>query len=154
MKLPIKSADVRLYKLRYSKTLLSLEIAFLLMLYVSLFVYRAELWFLPCLLLSTLLTYIYFSLYSVINQWPSGLTIEIRVSTAQLIVHDGQSKTCFPIHKVNIRMTRWFVMLDFADSSNQQSVTVFNDSFDDVNHYTSFRRNLILLQREEMQHVS
>ncbi len=154
MKLPIKFADVRLYKVRYSRFILSLEITFLLMFFVSLFVYRAELWLLPSLILSILLTYIYFSLYSVINQWPNGLTFEIRFSTAQLIVHDGKSRTSIPIHNVNIMMTRWFVMLKIETSSNQRSVTVFKDSFDDVNHYTSFRRNLILMQREEKQHIS
>jgi len=154
MKLPIKSASVRLYKVRYSRIILSLEITFLLMFFASLFVYRAELWFLPSLILSILLTYIFFSLYSVINQWPNGLTLEIRESTAQLIVHDGQSMSSFPIQKVNIRMTRWFVMLQTGTTSKHQTVTLFKDSFDDVNHYTSFRRNLILMQREVMQYDS
>ena len=148
MKSPTKSADVRLYKVRYSKFILSLEIVFLLMLFVSLLAYRAELWLLPSFILSIILSYIYFSLYSVINQWPDGLTFEFRKSTAQLIVHDGQSMSRLPIQNVNIRMTRWFVMLQTGESSNQRSVTVFKDSFDDVNHYTSFRRNLILMQRE------
>jgi len=154
MKLPIKSASVRLYKVRYSRIILSLEITFLLMFFASLFVYRAELWFLPSLILSILLTYIFFSLYSVFNQWPNGLTLEIRESTAQLIVHDGQSMSSFPIQKVNIRMTRWFVMLQTGTTSKHQTVTLFKDSFDDVNHYTSFRRNLILMQREVMQYDS
>jgi len=154
MKLPIKSASVRLYKVRYSRIILSLEITFLLMFFASLFVYRAELWFLPSLILSILLTYIFFSLYSVINQWPNGLTLEIRESTAQLIVQEGQSMSSFPIQKVNIRMTRWFVMLQTGTTSKHQTVTLFKDSFDDVNHYTSFRRNLILMQREVMQYDS
>ena len=154
MKLPIKSADVRLYKVRYSRFIFKTELALILIIYSSLFFYRADLWFLPTLFLTILLTCIYFSLYSVIRQWPDGLTLEIRHSTGQLMLHDRLAVTSDPVQKISIRMTRWFVMLRVGESPDQKNLTVFKDSFDDMNHYTSFRRNLILLQREEKQYVS
>jgi hypothetical protein len=154
MKLPIKSADVRLYKVRYSRFIFKTELVLILITFSSLFVYRAELWFLPTFFLTILLTYIYFSLYSVIRQWPDDLTLEIRHSTCRMIFHDQLKVTSYPVQKISIRMTRWFVILRVGESSDQQNLTFFKDSFDDMNHYTSFRRNLILLQREEKQYVS
>ena len=144
-----KSASVRLYNIRYSRIILKLEIILVLAIFMSLFMVSDDLWLLPCLLLCLLLTFIFFSSYSVITQFPKGLVFEFRTAPDRLIWYDSAGEFSFLLQDADVRMTRWFVLFKLVNSSNQCYRVVLLDSFDDMNHYTSFRRHLVLYRRDK-----
>lgn len=149
MILQTKPASVRHFKIRYSKLILKFEITFIVVLFLSLFMVRNELWFLPVLVLYCLITFIYFSLFSINKRFPEKLVFEFRTAPERLIWYDSAGESSFLLQDVDIRMTRWFVMLKLVNSSSQWCGVVLQDSFDNMNHYTSFRRQLLLKKRDE-----
>ncbi len=150
---PTKSASVRLYNIRYSRIILKLEISLILITFVSLVFLREELWLFPCLILNTLLTFIFLSSFSIITQFPKRLVFEFRTAPDRLIWYDSTGESSFLLQDVKVRMTRWFVMLKLVNSAKQWNGVLLQDSFVDMSHYTSFRRQLLLKKREDM-HVS
>lgn len=144
MTLQTKYANVRRYKIRYSKIILKLEIFIVFISFISQLLAAENIWLLPSLFLTSLICYIYFSKYSVIKQFPQSMILEFRSAPERLIWYDSEGESSFLIQDVDIRMTRWFVLLKHKNAPSLKSIVVLQDSFDGMNDYTSFRRHLLL----------
>ncbi len=142
MTLQIKSASVRRYKIRYSKIIFKLEIILIIIFFSGLFMAGDEVWLLPALTLYFLITFIFFSSYSISKQIPEGLIVEFKSSPDRLIWYDSSKETSFLMEDVDIRLSRWLVLLKLVNRSGKWYLIVLQDSFDDINHYSHFRQHL------------
>lgn len=138
-----KSATVRRYKIHFSKTILFLEIIFFLVVLSSLILILSGWWLLAVLLLFFLLAVQFFLHDSIITQYPAGASIEIRMNPDRLICYDLSEESDYFIEDIKIIYSRWFVYIRLQQSPRLYSRLLLADSFDDKNHYSSFRRQLI-----------
>lgn len=148
MTLQTKSADVRYFKICYSRFFYKFEITFIGILFLSLILIRNELWFLPVLILSCLICFIYFSLFSINHHLPEKLVIEFRTAPDQLICYDSSGETSFLLHDIEFRMTRWFIILKLKSAFGIRNFILLADCFEDMNYYSNFRRQLLLRKSE------
>ena len=139
-----KSASARLYSISYSKIILKLEILLVLIIFISQLMVSDDLWLLPSLFVSGLICFIYFSSYSIITQFPQGLVFEFRTAPDRLIWYDSAGESSFLLQDMDVRITRWFVLLKLENSSGPRYRVLIKDSFIDMSDYTSFRRYLLL----------
>lgn len=144
-----KSANVQLYKIYYSRKIFKVEIIIVLTLFLSLIMMSDEVWFIPCFILYCLIAFIYFSKYSIKHQFSQQMTFEFRTAPDRLIWYDSAGESSFLLQDVKVRMTRWFVILKLVNSSKKWNGVLLQDSFVDMSHYTGFRRQLLLLNRED-----
>ncbi|MBC8212644.1 MAG: hypothetical protein H8E21_16425 [Gammaproteobacteria bacterium] len=144
---PAKSDNVLRYKLRYSRFLFKLEVLTSLILLASLLAGRFDLWLLPALCIYLLLIFIFFAKYSIIRQFGSHSAVEFRSSPERLIWYDQNTETDFLQEEIDVIITRWFVLLKLGKRPNQMNRVMLKDSFDDMNHYSSFRRQILLKLR-------
>ena len=139
----IKSGSAQLYHLRYSKIILKLEITFVMMMFVCQLALAKEIWLPPSLFLSAVIGYIYFSKFSITTQFPQGLCCQFRTAPDRLIWYDSAGESTFLIEDMDIRITRWFVLLTLANESNRLHRVLLKDSFENMKYYTDFRRQLL-----------
>ena len=144
---PAKSDYVLRYNLRYSRFIFRLEIVLSLIFFASLLAGRFDIWLIPALLMYLLLLYIFFSKFSILRQFSPDSALEFRSSPDRLIWYDQNTETNFLYGEVEVIITRWFVVLKLGKRSNQINRVMLKDSFDDMNHYSSFRRQIQLKLR-------
>ena len=143
---PTESANVRLYKLRYSRTLLSLEILLIASVYATLLVFNAqyELW--PSFIVVTLLSIIFFLRFSIVARFPHGLQIEFRSEPDRLLCYHRSQRSSYPLTQVTTRMTRWTLHLKLGQYPDTVYLPLLRDSFEQASHYAAFRRHLLAKQ--------
>ncbi len=146
---PSKSAIAQRYNLRYSHSIARLEILVLLLIGAGLIGSIEQLWFIPTLLLCSLLAFLFVKRDSIRNQFNAHTVIEFRTAPARLIWYDDFSEISFNAHDIEVRLTRWFILLRLKGKTKTLHRVLLRDSFDSLGDYTRFRRQII-----EMMHVS
>lgn len=139
----VKSATVLRYNIQYSTTVFILEIIFFLVVLTSLILIISGGWLLAVLSLFFLMAGSFFLQDSIITQYPAGAWIEIRMNPDRLICYDQSDESGYFIEDIKILFSRWFVYIRMQQSPRRYSRLLLADSFDDMSHYTSFRRQLI-----------
>ena len=138
-----QSAPGQRYKLTYSSRLLQLEILFFVIVFTSLMLLVRGWWLLPALVLGGLLCLQFFLRQSVFRQFTEPCAIELRMKPRRLICYYQQGECCFSQEQITIKMSRWFVLIKLRNGSHRFDRILLADSFDNSNHYSQFRRNLI-----------
>ena len=144
-KMPVEneSTQIQLYRLYPSRTLTMIEVMLHFML-LAIIIAELSGWLLfVTLLLLGLLGWRYFSAGSSRHAL-SDASIEVRASeTAPLIGwRDGAGETRYPAADVRVIMSRYFVLLQFGAGPGRSDKLLLADSFDDINGYTRFRRQM------------
>jgi len=143
MSLQEKSAAALLYNLRYSKTIVGLEIFFHVLVFIAILQSPGGWWLLAMLALFFLIAIRFFAQESIHTQFPRGSRMEIRHKPPRLIWYDHDHWHEYDLQQLRCIMTRWFVLLQFGPYGNRNYKLLLADSFDDKSHYTRFRRQLI-----------
>ncbi len=142
-----KYEDIFSFNIHYSKIIFKFEIVFIVTLFISLFSIRQDIWFIPALFLYCLITYIFFKRFSIIRQFPQQLNFEFRKAPDRLICYDLSSESTYLFQDIDVLITRWFIILKLTNSTKRWQLVLLQDSFDSMNHYTSFRRKLLLSKK-------
>lgn len=139
---PKESAAARFYKLHYSPTLFKLEILLTALVYATLLIFHQQYDLLPALLMVSLMAFIFFKRYSCRIRFPKHLLIEFRSEPERLICYDNNMESSYSLDQVDVRLTRWFVLLKLERFPAARRLALLQDSFEDIHHYTAFRRFL------------
>ncbi len=138
-----KFATVRLYKLHYSKKIFTLEILIHTLLFFAIINLMYDAWMLIILALYFLLSIRFFLTESIRTQFLYNPAITFRKGVDCLILSDDEGEKLYQSDEVNIFTTRWFILLQLGRGKSRLKKWLLADSFQDMNHYTSFRRQLI-----------
>jgi hypothetical protein len=108
---------------------------------------RPDLWLILSLITYLLLTFIFFAKYSINRQFSEDTAVEFRSSPDRLIWYDQKTETNFLYDEIEVIITRWFVLLKLGKNSHQINRLMLKDSFENMDHYSSFRRQILLKLR-------
>lgn len=131
------------FNLNYSKKALSLEIFFHGLILVCIVNVIQGWWSVPVVLLFLLLTLRFFQVDSIVAQFKKNTVIEFRHDFETLLWSDETGSTAYSTAEIKIFMTRWFILLQLGKGKTRINRLLLADSFDDISHYTCFRRQLI-----------
>ncbi len=140
---PQKFAHVRFYKLFYSKKIFTLEILIHILVLIAIINLMHDLWMLIVLTLYLLLTIRFFQTESVRVQFNHHPAISFRKETDCLALSDDEGDKLYKSDEIKIFTTRWFILLQLGRGKSRLNKWLLSDSFQDMTHYTSFRRQLI-----------
>lgn len=143
MTLHRKLETAPLYKIRYSKIVVAVEVIILVLIAVSIVHLLEGSGLVLIGLLYVLLTIRFFLVDSISKKIPPGSVIEIRKTPECLIWYDHDLVTHYSIAEIKIFITRWFILLQLGRGKSRTSKLLLVDSFADISHYTCFRRQLI-----------
>ncbi len=136
-------ATVHHYHLRYSRTVLGIEIALQILVLICLVNSVPLPWLVVFVALLLLLAVHYFQHSSIIHAFPSGSRIELRDTPPTLIWYDAEQSREIPWNRCKIYRTRWFLLLQLDRGAAACHKLLLADSFEDNYHYTRFRRQSI-----------
>jgi hypothetical protein len=140
---------VRRYNVRFSRFILKLEIFAYLIFSGAILLHSSYAWWLPAIVIMLLSAFVFFSKYSIVTQFSPLTTLEFRSAPERLIWIDRNQQKHFPVEQMEVRMTRWFVLLKLGNKPDQMHRVMLKDSFDDTHQYASFRRQLLLNGQEK-----
>lgn len=141
-----KFVDARLFKLRYSSTVFSLEIAFFSLLAASLIAILSMPWLWLWLFALILLVDHFFRYLSVIHQFSDDFRIEFRMNPSRVICYDHKDDFVYGSHQVKTYLSPWFVLLELNHPQRTRRLLLLSDSFQNNSDYAIFRRQLIELK--------
>jgi len=110
--------------------------------YATLLIFHQQYDLLPALLMVSLMAFIFFKRYSCRIRFPNHLQIEFRSEPDRLICYDHKMESSYLLDQVDVRLTRWFVLLKLGRFPARLNLALLQDSFEDIHHYTAFRRFL------------
>ena len=140
---PTKSEIAQHFRLRYSRTLLKIEILLIALVYATLLIYHDQYDLAPSFIIVTLIVFIFFMRFSVVARFPHGLRMEFRADPESLICYYQGQQSSYPMEQVEVRMTRWSVQLRLGRFPDAMHLALLQDSFEDIHHYAAFRRHLL-----------
>ncbi len=94
------------------------------------------------LTLFIVLAWRYFSRAASAQQFPPGSSIALDSSAQKLTWHDGEQSQQFGIEQSSVITSRYLVLLRLGQGSKRLDKLLLADSFDDINRYTRFRRQI------------
>ncbi len=138
---PLRSEPAQLYKLKYSRIILGIEIAIHVLLLIAIVQLIQDTWLSLFVLLFVLLTIQFFQTQSIIAQFNQA-AIEIHGQAHKLIWYDQQGEKVYNLDEIKLVASRWFILLQLGQGKQKFNRLVLADSFVDKTHYTRFRRQL------------
>jgi hypothetical protein len=138
----LDSASVQLYVLRPSRTvwLIELTLHAIVFLLVVAELQGGMLWL--ALTLFVALAWRYSSSAVSQHQLPPGSSLELNAIAQKLTWNDGNAPCQFGIEQSSVIMSRYLVLLRLGQGRRRLHKLLLADSFDDINRYTRFRRQI------------
>lgn len=139
---PTESVTAQLYRPRYSRTLLKIEILLVALVYCILIIKHQDYDLTPSFIIVTLISFIFFMRFSIRVRFPHDMKLEFRSDPLRVICYDKNLETCYLPDQIEVRMTRWFVSLKLGRYPHSLHLPLLADSFEQPSHYSAVRRFL------------
>jgi hypothetical protein len=148
MQISAQPTAPRRFVIKPSATLVSIEIALHLFVAAGLLALPTDWFKLMLVVLFTLTSVDYFTRRSVRARMSGVCWIEVDPAKARLRFHSNGDSIEISQHDLQVRFTRWFVLLQRVDAKPTAQWLLLADSFDDPRLYSHLRRIL-----KQIEHV-
>jgi hypothetical protein len=140
---PDQSSFAQPFKIGYSRTLFTLEIALHLLVLISIVQIIDWPYVLLFVLLFLLLGWQFFNNQSISRPYSKDCQIQILNNPVGMHWLGPEGECTYPEHEIKLLMNRWFILLQLGKRQKKIRRILLADSFESLELYSSIRKKLI-----------